>query len=422
MLDVQFFLRGAKKCTNPAQNFSVYCQLGIEGQVRDTPFSTDIRVPLQHWWTFQNKTAPNGEWISGDYYKAETLNRHLRKIEQTFLDIMEVLHLMNHSEDINYLMIREQYDPSITAISKQKKQKVMKSFLEVLEELIAQKIKKKFAKNTLKTYYSRKHNIEKFLKAEKMDGIKIDKIKFNFIEEFEDWMRVQEDEKGEDLFCTNYRNKHITLIRQCLEYAVNKEYLEAMPIGKLGLEYDAPKAPHYLLPNQRQAIFDCKVKKLEVARDVAIFLMFTGFSYVDYKELKSEHLIGEGFKKTRHKSKVESLPVLWPEAKAIIEKYGSIENLPRLEDKDINEQLKWLGAVCGLDTESLGYELSTQDFRDTFCSMMENEKMVESRTLMAMMGHKTMKQLNTYSRMMPSRILHDLQKQKVNMELIKIAV
>jgi integrase len=113
--------------------------------------------------------------------------------------------------------------------------------------------------------------------------------------------------------------------------------------------------------------------------------------------------------------------VLFPEAKAIIEKYGSIENLPRLDDKEINEQFKWLGAVCGLDTESLGYELSTQDFRDTFCSMMENEKMIESRTLMAMMGHKTMKQLNTYSRMMPSRILHDLQRQKVNMELISVA-
>ena len=128
MLDVQFFLRGAKKCTNPAQNFSVYCQLGIEGQTRDVPFSTDIRVPLQHWWTFQHKTAPNGEWISEDYYKAETLNRHLRKIDQTFLDIMEILHMMNHSEDITYDMIRGQYDPSITAIREQKKIAVMKSF------------------------------------------------------------------------------------------------------------------------------------------------------------------------------------------------------------------------------------------------------------------------------------------------------
>jgi integrase len=423
MLTVQFFLRGAEKCTNPEQNLSVYCQLNLEGESkRDVPFSTNHRVPLQHWWNYQSrKSEHNGEWVSDDFYRADNINRNLQKIERTFLDIMEVAHLLHLPEDITYSYLREQYDPSVQKMRDMRVEKTMPTLIEVLDQVIAQKLKKKFAKNTLKTYNSRKHNIEKFLKTEKLEGIKIDKVKYNFIEEFEDWMREQVDETGEDLFCTNYRNKHITLLRQCLDHAVNKEYLEAMPIGKLGLEYDAPKAPHYLLPLQRQAIFDCKVKKLEVARDVAIFLMFTGFSYVDYKELKSEHLIGEGFKKTRHKSKVESLPALFPEAKAIIEKYGSIENLPRPADKDINEQLKWLGAVCGLDTDSLGYELSTQDFRDTFCSMMENEYMIESRTLMAMMGHKTMKQLNTYSRMMPSRILHDLQKQKVNMNLLKVA-
>ncbi len=422
MLDVQFFLRGAKKCTNPAQNLSVYCQLGIEGQLRDTPFSTDIRVPLEHWWTFKNKAAPNGEWISEDYYKAETLNRHLRKIDQTFLDIMEVLHLMNHSEDITYDMVRNQYDPSITAIREVKKQKEIKLFLEVLDEVIAKKLKRKMTANTIKTYTSRKNNILAFLRKEKIEQIKIDKIKYTFIETLDDWMREQVDELGNDRFCQNYRNKHITLIRQCLDHAVDKEYIAGMPIGKLNLEYDAPKEPHYLLPDQRQLIIDCKVKKVEVARDVAIFLMHTGFSYVDYKGLQSSHLFEDGFKKARHKTKIFSFPPILPAAQEIINKYGSIENLPRPSDKDLNDALKYLGAFCGLHNDTLGYELSTQDFRDTFCSMMENEYMVETRTLMHMMGHSTMKQIATYSRMMPKRIKHDLEKQKVILPKLKIAV
>lgn len=421
MLDVQFFLRGAKKCTNPAQNLTVYCQLGIEGQKRDVQFSTDIRVPFQYWWTSQNKAAPNGEWISEDYYKAETLNRHLRKIDQTFLDIMEVLHLMNHSEDITYNMIREQYDPSITAIREQKKAVVMKSLLEVLEEVIAKKLKRKMTKNTLKSYQTRKNNIIRFLKIKKLEQIKIDKIKYSFIENFDDWMREQVNVEGEDRFCQNYRNKHITLIRQCLDLAVDKEYLAAMPIGKLNLEYDPPKEPHYLLPEQRQLIFDCKLKKVEVARDIAIFLMYTGFSYIDYKGLKSSHLFEDGFKKARHKTKIFAFPPILPQAQEIINKYGSIENLPRPDDNSFNDSLKYLGAFVGLDTASLGYELSTQDFRDTFCSMMENEYMVETRTLMHMMGHSTMKQIATYSRMMPVRIKHDLEKQKIILPKIKIA-
>ena len=408
MLQVQFFLRGAKKCINPSKNFSVYCQLEIEGQARDVPFSTDISVPLQYWWNYQNRVAPNGEWIDYNYYKADTINRNLRKIEQTFLDIMEVLQLMHHSDDVSYKMIREQYDPSTTGIREINQKKEIKKFLEVLEEVIAKKIRRKMVNNTLKTYTSRKNNIIAFLKRKKMENVKIDKIKFHFIETFDDWMRDQVDANGDDRFCQNYRNKHITLIRQCLDHAVDKEYIEAMPIGKLNLEYDAPKEPHYLLPDQRRKIMECKIQRLEVTRDVAVFLMFTGFSYIDYKSLTSAHLIGEGFKKARQKTNIFSLPPLWDEAREIIEKYGSIEKLPRPDEHVLNRELKYLGAVLGLDKENLGYELSTQDFRDTFCSMMENEYMVPTRTLMHMMGHSTVKQIATYSRMMPARIMHDL--------------
>ncbi|MES2517499.1 MAG: phage integrase SAM-like domain-containing protein [Bacteroidota bacterium] len=421
MLQVQFFLLGAKSCTNPEKNLTIKCQLEIEGKKRDVPFSTNYQIPYKYWWNHVGKTAANGEWVSENYYKAETINRHLQKIERTFLDIMEVLHLIHLPEDITYTMLRDYYDPSTQKLREVRKDKATKTFIEVLDEVISKKLKKKMAKNTLKTYNSRKNNIVAYLKLRKIEDIKIDKIKYSVIEEFDDYMREQVNEDGSDRYCQNYRNKHITLIRQCLDHAVDKEYLDAMPIGKLNLEYDAPKEPHYLLPEQRQLIIDCKIRKVEMARDIAVFLMHTGFSYIDYKELKSSHLIGEGFKKARHKTKIFAFPPLLPEAQSIIEKYGSIENLPRPDDKDVNEQFKFLGAFVGLHEETLGYELSTQDFRDTFCSMMENEYMVESRTLMHMMGHSTMKQIATYSRMMPARILHDLRKQQVVLPKIKIA-
>lgn len=412
MLKVHFFLRGAEKCINPATNLSIYCQLEIEGLKRDTPFSTEHRVPLSEWWNFNGITSPNGEWISPAYYTADNINRSLQKIERTFTDIMEVLHLMNAAEDITYRMLREHYDPSSQHIRDARKQKEVKTFLEVLDEVILQKQKKKMAKNTIKSYVTRKNNITQFLKITKSFDIKIDQIRFSLIENFEDWMSEQLNEDKTDKFCRNYMNKHITLIRQCLDYAVNKEYISAMPIGKLNLEYDAPKEPHYLLPAQRKKIIDCKIKSMETTRDVAVFLMFTGFSYIDYKELTSAHLYDGGFKKKRHKTGIYSFPPILPEVQKLIDKYGSIEKLPRPDDKDINEQLKLLGAFTGLHSETIGFDLSTQDFRDTFCSMMENEAMQKARTIMAMMGHSTMNQLATYTRMMPSRILHDLKQQK----------
>jgi integrase len=421
MLTVQFFLRGADKCTHPEQNLSVYCQLSLEDSPkRDVPFSTNHRVPLRHWWNYQNqKPEPNGEWVSDDFYRADNINRNLQKIERTFLDIMEVAHLMHLPEDITYTYLRERYDPSVQKMREVREDKKMPTLAEILNQVIEakqnKKKKKKLTKNTIKTYNSRKNNILLYLKESKQEAIKIDKIRYSFVEAFAEWLSERKNDEGDEAFCNNYQNKHITLIRQCLEYAVNRDYLVGMPIGDLGLEYDDSKPPHYLLPLQRLAIEQCNLKILEKTRDVAIFLMYTGFSYVDYKNLKPEHLIGEGFKVQRQKSKEYSLPPLLPQAKAIIEKYGGIEHLPRPDDSDLNKELKFLGAVCGLTAETIGFELSTSDFRETFASMLENEMMFEQRPLMAAMGHKNPKQLRSYSRLMPQRVLYELRKQQDQM-------
>ncbi len=44
-------------------------------------------------------------------------------------------------------------------------------------------------------------------------------------------------------------------------------------------------------------------------------------------------------------------------------------------------------------------------------NMMENEYMVETRTLMFMMEHTNERQLTNYSAVMPARILYELRKQ-----------
>jgi hypothetical protein len=71
--------------------------------------------------------------------------------------------------------------------------------------------------------------------------------------------------------------------------------------------------------------------------------MYTGFSWIDYTNLKSEHLMDDKcWRVQRQKTDVWSMPILLPEAKAIIDKYGSIEKLPRPNDSDLNKELKYL--------------------------------------------------------------------------------
>ena len=418
-LKVQFFLRGADICTNPLQNLVIYCQLELEGLKRDTPFSTNLKVPLCYWWTHKGVKQSFGKWINDDYYLSDNLNRNLQQVERKLMDISDLMPLKYTYDEITYNLIKNHFDPNKGESKDLKDIKSEKRFFDVMEEMKDYKTRKKqLKKETLKTYITRKNNLTEYFKSIKKFDIKISEINRKVIDNFEFWMIESLNEEGEDRFCRNYRNKHITLIRQVLDFALDQQYIKFMPIGKLNLEYDQEKPPNYLLPIQRKRIEDCNISRLEKARDIAVFLMNTGFSYIDYKNLKSEHLIGEGFKLQRHKTDVFCLPPLLTKAKQIIDKYGGIENLPKPHETDLNRDLKYLGEFCELTKETIGFNLSTSDFRETFCSMLENELMFGERPLMAAMGHKNPKQLRSYSRMMPQRVLYELKKQQEQMKML----
>lgn len=103
------------------------------------------------------------------------------------------------------------------------------------------------------------------------------------------------------------------------------------------------------------------------------------------------------------------MPPLLPEAAAVIEKYGSIEQLPRIQIDDYNKLLKVLGELAGLTKETVGFDLTTSVFRETFSSMCENELMFSERAIMFFMGHTNPRQLSTYSKVQPARIFREME-------------
>jgi integrase len=233
----------------------------------------------------------------------------------------------------------------------------------------------------------------------------------------------QMSDEGGPRWNKNTINKHLTLVNQVLNYAINKGYIKSNPIGQMGLEYDPTKPPQYLVSDDRKRIFDCSMKSLEKERDISVFLMYTGLSHTDYMSLKDKHLFrlptGEWFiKKERDKSEIYSIIPLLTQAHEIVKKYGSVSRLPRLHLSDFNKALKILGEIS-----QAPFPLSTSVFRETFSSMMENEFMVPDRVIMFMVGHTNPKQLRNYSSVHPARVLHELKKNDVdipfNLEIYK---
>lgn len=388
MLKVHFFARGYNTA-KPTDNITIYCQLEILGINRDTPFSTKIRIQKKFW---------EHNRIKDSYHNATFLNTHLHDIERCLLTIHQSLVYSN--SDISYKSIRDKYCSKSNSI----KSKPVKTFVQALKETIQHRTKT-LATSTANTYRTRNKNIQLWIQQSNYSKLLITELKHRHFSELNNFL-ISLGNIGLD-----HRNKHLTLLKQVLDYALNSEYITTHPVSKLNLHYSQPKPPKYLTPNHRQSIEQYSGAVCGLAKDVAIFLLYTGLSYTDYLTLNQSHILkieqGAYIKKKRNKTDIYQIIPILPQAKIILDKYG-IDNMPRPDMSDLNKELKYLQELCNIPESIIGFSLSTSVFRETFASMMENEFMLPTRVIMTMMGHSTTKQLNTYSNIMPSRIHHDL--------------
>lgn len=343
--------------------------------------------------------------ISVSYYLAGDINDRIRKIRSSALQAKSMLEAMD-----------EEITPEAVKLLITAKRKILpkKPFITILDEM-REVLATTRKRPTMLNYRTRRDNINEFLICRNEGKLTADKFRYSHFEAMQVWMWDQKNGDGSQRWCKNNINKHLTLVNQVLDYAVNKEYIKNNPIGRLFLEYDREKPPQYLRADARKRIAECNVTTLEKEIDIAVFLMHTGLSYTDYLSLDDEHLYrlpgGEYFiKKQRGKSEVYSIVPLLKEAQEVIGKYGSIRNMPRPDISDYNKMLKVLGELS-----KSPYILSTSTFRETFSSMMENEYMIVDRLLMFMMGHTNSRQLKNYSSVMPERLLHELKKNDINL-------
>lgn len=412
---INFFLRGKQSANKEDLMCSIYAEISCNGE-RTTAFSTKLRVPVKYWMAVGKKgikSSTQEKLISPSYALADELNEQLIQLQKLVyqgVQLLDTMELPVSANAVKNLILNPQ--PLRPA----------KKYIDVVDELIAV-LKQKRKKNTMLTYRTRRKNIFTFLEKNGYSNLYINDFRFRHFEEIQLWMIEQENDNGTRQFCNNTINKHLTLVNKVLNYGVNKEYIQANPIGELGLEYDQTKPPQYLLPPDRKRIYDCPLPSLKIERDLSVFLYNTGFSYTDYLSLNDNHFFrlpsGEWFiKKPRDKSDVYSIIPLLSQAHEIIKEYGSVRKMPRPDISDLNKTLKILGDVC-----QSPYSLSTSTFRETFSSMMENEYMVPDRLLMFMMGHTNPRQLRNYSSVMPAKILHELKRNQIvipfNLDIFK---
>lgn len=150
------------------------------------------------------------------------------------------------------------------------------------------------------------------------------------------------------------------------------------------------------------------IERLERVRDLAVFQIASGMSYIDTQKLRREdiHFEEDGtcyVYKKRQKTKVEYTAVVFPEGVEILRKYDY--KLPSISNQKGNAFLKEIQTLCGIE-KTLHFHL----FRKTYGTRLLNRG-VRLEVVSRCLGHSsTQITQQAYSRLLNKTVIDEVKK------------
>lgn len=246
----------------------------------------------------------------------------------------------------------------------------------------------------------------------KVSDIGITKLDYDFISQFEFWLKSVRkcDHNTAIKYLSNFKKIVINYVRS--------GKLQRDPF--LGFRLTKREVEKYALTeNQLKAIAQEKfsVQRLSLVRDIFLFCCFTGLAYADVQKLKHSEIIDgvDGEKwivAKRQKTNVTSRIPLLPGALEIIDRYtDNVECalrgrvLPVLSNQKMNAYLKEIADVCGIHT-NLTFHIA----RHTFATTVTLSNGVPIETVSKMLGHRNLKTTQHYAKILDRKISDDMKK------------
>lgn len=386
-MDVLFYPR-KNDATNSSGRCSIYCSITINS-LRCVPFSTNIKIIAKNWNAKKKTTT--------DEF-SDTIRQEILRIENTLRRIkinLEENHQPITAEIIklNYLKLKKEQT--------QRKTKTEKLTLEKIYSIItAQKISLGATKSTDRHDYFLAKTFLDFAEKQGLKSITPNQVSVDLVEDF-----IFNFKRSK-----NYLRQSLALLQKALAYAMKKglisvnivkDYIEK-PKGsdkktdEIGLELEEIKA-----------LKDYKPENIneEKAVDIFLFMCGTSLDFCDYNrmtdkniaQIENTKIITIDRKKTdRYDTTTvcEQNAIMKDLALEILEKYGSIENLPRFNDSsNLGKVLKLIAEKIGIDKK-----LTSKRARKTFANLSINYQKQSDEQTAYQMGHVNTSQLRNYRR------------------------
>lgn len=231
-----------------------------------------------------------------------------------------------------------------------------KTIYQYFDEFMEDNINK-FSLGTKKKLYSNLNHLKKFSQQTKF------KLEFDALD---------------DRFCKMYINyffkinhvnntiaKNIKNLKWFLNWATDKGYNKNLSFRKFKVE-QYKGVIISLNSNELKALLDYRPasKSLEYVKDVFCFGCFTGLRYSDLAQLRPEHIKGDYIQIRTIKTNSDTTIPLIDITQNILDKYKNFPMqtcLPVISNQKMNDHLKVLGQLIGLDEEFTIYRYRGKD-------------------------------------------------------------
>ena len=358
-------------------------------------FSTGLFINPNYWDNKTQKAKPPNE--DNNFINAE-LSLIKNKINQAFL-FLQVQGVEFDVEDI-YRQYKGESTQKQVGIAE-----FYSSYLERLKKMIGKDFKQSTWEKFNEILPAIKDYI--FFKYQKRD-INLDKLDYNFIEDFDYYLRTEKSNSQVTI------NKKIQRLKKVVKVARKQKLLDFNPFE----EHKTKQAKTKIVFLTQDELDKLKEKEfqseiLNKVRDCYIFCCYTGLGYSEMFSLKKSDIKQDEdgtlwiYKERQKTERTFSIPLIFTEPLEIIEKYKSESEflLPRLSNQYFNRLLKEIAVTLGI-TKKLTHHTGRKTFATTV--LLNNNIPIE--TVSKLLGHsKITTTLSYYAEVMPSKLKLDLE-------------
>ncbi len=214
-----------------------------------------------------------------------------------------------------------------------------------------------------------KEHLQSFVKWRfKQSDIKLSNLKFQFIKDFEYYLRTEKEMQQSTI------NKTLQRFKKLINFAIAQEHLDRNPF-LMHKPKTVRKEVIYLSKLELEHLENKSIenKRLEEVRDCFVFCCYTGLAFKEMSNLRKEHIvIGKDKKnwiriKRQKTGKIIAVPILTM-AQSIIDKYSNALNaervLPSKTNTHFNAYLKEIAVLCDLKI-NLTHHVARKTFATT---------------------------------------------------------